>query len=101
MEEETNEVTLFDHPCLKEGGDESTLSMQWQPVSRSISGALSEHTQEPLLWRRVGCHGAHRWHGMCVMQGQTRGGYAGSQQELEFLQAYPTILWVNSEEADC
>lgn len=47
MEEETHEVTLFVPPSSREGTDESNLSVTWQPVSASISGALSEHTGDP------------------------------------------------------
>lgn len=34
-------------PSSREGTDESSLSGTWQPVSKSISGALSEHTEDP------------------------------------------------------
>lgn len=53
-------------PNSREGTDESTLLVEWQPVSRSISGVLSEYTQETLIFRRVSCvycQRAHRWHG--------------------------------------
>lgn len=34
-------------PSSREGTDESSLSVTWQPLSTSISGALSEHTGDP------------------------------------------------------
>lgn len=50
-------------PDSQEGTDESTLPVEWQPVSRSISRALSDYTQETLIFRRAGCQRAHRWCG--------------------------------------
>lgn len=50
-------------PNSREGTDESTLLVEWQPVSRSISGVLSEYTQETLIFRRADCQRAYRWHG--------------------------------------
>lgn len=53
-------------PSSREGTDESSLSgTSWQPVSTSISGALSECTGDPHGVGGDGCQRGHRWHGMC------------------------------------
>lgn len=67
MGEESNEVTLFD-PHSRGGMGESTLAEEWQPGSRPTSGALSEDTQETLIFRRADCQRAHRWHGLGAEQ---------------------------------
>lgn len=65
-------------PDSQEGTDESTLPVEWQPVSRSISRALSDYTQETLIFRRAGCQRAHRWVWPRGRAGEARLGHSGS-----------------------